>query len=115
MICPLEQKGGMVELRSVKAQYIAKHTGRYGNEVTCWPPTLTWYPSTPARKVKINNLPSAKGKGHVIAGFFARPMNLCNHEVVLDPFESTISLRAHFSHLSNPSTVQKTFEINNSR
>lgn len=77
----------------------------------CRPPTLMWYPSTPARNVKLKSLPSEKGNGHVIAGFFARPMNLCNHEVLFDAFESTLSLRTHFSHLLNPSTVQKTLKF----
>lgn len=54
----------------------------------------------------MNSLPSTKGKGQVISGFFARPMNLLNHEVVLDSLESTTSLRIHFSHLRNPSTVE---------
>uniref|UniRef100_A0A0A9DKF3 Uncharacterized protein n=1 Tax=Arundo donax TaxID=35708 RepID=A0A0A9DKF3_ARUDO len=64
-----------------------------------------WNPSTPACIVKTNSLSSTKGNGHVIAGLFARPMNLFNHEVVLDSLVSIISLRIHFSHLGNPSTL----------
>ena len=80
-------------------------TGRYGNEVTCRPPTLIWYPSTPARKVRTNNFPSTKGNGQVTSGFCSRPINLLNHEVVLDSFESTLSSRIHFSHLKCSSTA----------
>lgn len=83
-------------------------TVRYGNDVTCRPPTLIWYPSTPARMVKINSLPSTNGNGQVTSGFCSRPMNRLNHEVVLDSFESTASSRIHFSHLLYPSTAKFT-------
>lgn len=56
--------------------------------------------------VNTNNLPSTKGKGQVTSGFWARPMNRLNHVDVRDSFESTTSLRIHFSHLGNPSTVK---------
>lgn len=83
-----------------------ENTVRYGNEVTCRPPAFMWYPSTPARIVRTNILPSTNGNGQVTSGFFARPMNLSNHENSLDSFASIISLLIHFSHRKYPSTAK---------
>lgn len=72
------------------------------------PPTLIWYPSTPAWIVRTNIFPSENGNGHLISGFFARPMNLLNHELVFVSFDSTTSCQSHFSHFLSPSTARST-------
>lgn len=86
--------------------YLKKLTVRYGNEVTWRPPILIWYPSTPARNVRTNILPSTKGNGQVISGFCSRPINRLNQDVVLDSLESIMSFRIHFSHRLYPSTAK---------